>query len=39
LDRPTDRLRELLSRPAPGPRRYHVVRTPEPDGDPADAAA
>ncbi|WP_233498590.1 hypothetical protein [Blastococcus sp. TF02A-26] len=39
LDRPTERLRDLLSRPAPGPRRFHVVRTPEPDGDPRDAAA
>lgn len=39
LDRPTERLRDLLSRPAPGPRRFHVVRTPEPDGDPTDAAA
>jgi predicted transcriptional regulator of viral defense system len=39
LDRPVDRLRELMSRPAAGPRRYRVVRTPEPDGDPEDAAA
>jgi hypothetical protein len=39
LDRPVDRLHELMSRPAPAHRRYRVVRTPEPDGDPADAAA
>lgn len=37
--RVTDRLHVLMARPAPGPRRYHVVRTPEPDGDPADEAA
>jgi hypothetical protein len=39
LGRPTERIRELLARPRPGVRRYRVVRTPEPDGDPADAAA
>jgi predicted transcriptional regulator of viral defense system len=39
LARPTERLHELLARPRSGPRRYHVVRTPESDGDPSDTAA
>ncbi|SEP30194.1 Transcriptional regulator, AbiEi antitoxin, Type IV TA system [Trujillonella endophytica] len=39
LDAPAGRIRELMARPAPGPRRYRVVRAPEPDGNPDDAAA
>lgn len=39
LERPIRRLRELSSRPMPGPRRFRVVRRPEPGAEPGDAAA
>ncbi|TKJ23426.1 type IV toxin-antitoxin system AbiEi family antitoxin domain-containing protein [Blastococcus sp. CCUG 61487] len=39
LERPIRRLDELRTRPLPGPRRYRIVRTPEPGSDDGDAAA
>ncbi|MCF6745013.1 hypothetical protein E9529_12120 [Blastococcus sp. KM273128] len=36
---PAERLRHLLARPLAGPRRFRVVRRPEPGSDPADAVA
>jgi predicted transcriptional regulator of viral defense system len=39
LHGPVERLRQLLSRPADGPRRYRVVRRPEPGAEPGDAVA
>ncbi|MGY1837025.1 type IV toxin-antitoxin system AbiEi family antitoxin domain-containing protein [Blastococcus sp. SYSU DS0510] len=39
LHGPAERLRELLARPLSGPRRFRVVRRPEPGSDPADAVA
>lgn len=39
LHGPVERLRYLLARPSNGPRRYRVVRRPEPGAEPGDAAA
>jgi predicted transcriptional regulator of viral defense system len=39
LEGPAQRVRELLARPLEGPRRFTVVRRPEPGSDPADAVA
>jgi predicted transcriptional regulator of viral defense system len=39
LESPAARLRALLSRPLTGPRRFQVVRRPEPGTDPVDAVA
>ena len=39
LEVPAERLRSLLSRPLTGPRRFRVVRRPEPGAEPADAVA
>ncbi len=39
LERPIRRLRELSSRPMTGPRRFRVVRRPEPGAELGDAAA
>lgn len=39
LERPSERLRALLSRPLTGPRRFGIVRRPEPGAEPADAVA
>jgi hypothetical protein len=36
---PAERVRELLARPMGGPRRFRVVRRPEPGSEPADAVA
>lgn len=39
LERPVRRLAELAARPHPGPRRYRIIRRPEPGSDDGDAAA
>ena len=39
LRAPAEQLRELLARPMTGPRRFHVVRRPEPGSAPADQVA
>lgn len=39
LHGPAERLRYLLARPLTGPRRFRVVRRPEPGADPADEVA
>ncbi|RBY74965.1 hypothetical protein DQ239_18230 [Blastococcus sp. TF02-09] len=39
LHGPVERLRYLLARPSSGPRRFRVVRRPEPGSEPGDAVA